>query len=304
MASLSNIPTELTLKIVDYLEVNDVIKLSEVNKVLYTLAISDTVWYSVNQRTLPQIDIDSWTNKLGLDQRTFYSNVARHAKPFTYMHAGNVYPQGHLLRWTLSPTEPISEGQLMYMTNKFKPSEAYTSALERGRWIYVNHANILLNDVVSDYVEAGLQTEVEHVSDLVVKFTGSAITPAVALDVESGEEKAMDMFKREAVETEDLICPKSEDDIEEDDLRMYPYHHLIPFLEQHRGRVSKFHFKRPYPWPEDEPLETIPLNESRTAGSATEGYYSGTYGGHGIEVLAAKRINSEDGYVNNQSLPL
>ncbi|TIB58115.1 hypothetical protein E3P78_04020 [Wallemia ichthyophaga] len=302
MASLRDLPTELLLKIIDWLDLKDVVHLSGVNRLLYSVAISNTVWYSINQRTLPEVDIDSWMMKLGLSDRDLYTNVTRYAKSFTYVHAGNVYPQGHLLHWTISATEPISQGKLVSITNTFTPTPAYTSALEQARWIYVNDANILLNDVISDYVEAGLRITEERVSDIAVKFTGSPSWPVIAVDVESGAEKRMEGYRSEDVPIRHLLCPKHEDEdhVEETYLQIHPFHHLTPFLAQRRGIVSVFHFNRPYPWPEDEPLETVQLVQPGD-GAPTDsdsdivGYYAGTYGGHGIEVLGMRRFNSADG---------
>ncbi|TIB74881.1 hypothetical protein E3Q23_02559 [Wallemia mellicola] len=137
---------------------------------------------------------------------------------------------------------------------------------------------------LDEVIDAGLNTHIEDLPDLLVKFTGNITNPVVAYDVESGEEKVT-KYTQESVPIDSL------DNI---NLRTYPSRELCHLVERRTLNTINVHtFHRPYPWPDDEPLRTVKLDTSRLDRDPLEGFFSAEYGSHGIEILAAKKSVQE-----------
>lgn len=267
--SFGKLPNELTFKIVGYLDISDIISITGTCKHLRDIATSDALWSDINQRVIGEhVDINAYAEFINANQYFTYLSLFRHAINFIGIHAGDVYPQGHILNWSINRTTPESEGNLLFMRNRFMPSNEFIQELDNLGYMITNDGKLIYR--LDEVIDAGLKTHIEEIPDILVKFTGDITNPVVAYDVESGEVKAM-KYTQETVPIDSLDTTK---------LMTYPSRELCHLVERTLNTINVHTFHRPYPWPDDEPLRTVKLNTLRLDKDPLEGFFSAEYGSH------------------------
>ena len=281
------IPNEIIIKILKYLPLVDLIDVGKTSKLLYNLAYCNAIWKDINEELIGEsINIESWMEKLEIEsQYEFYEKVVRYAVMFNGTQVGDVYPQGHILKWELDYERPEAVGYFAHLSNGFRASDRFRRSLEDVGQGYMITVDGRLLYRLDEVIEAGLALRESKFEDLSVTFTPSdPSSPVKAFDIESGEAKPCPIsFNR--------VNVKEINENKEFDKHTFPSKDLLPFVDKSDDNfIDVITFDRPYPWPEEEPLRTFKLKEFENNNDSLEGIFAGTFGGHGIELLGANLL--------------